>query len=176
MRTASEFESIDDFVKGVMQDKDGNPDLRLSVYDVSGDICKLKVQIPTEHYASIENSPRSQVVMFLVPSKFLQDIAVVESTPGGTRFRTSNDAHRELVTSHGPRFRTLSEFLFKKAGKPEAQVELTRADQISYIKTRLDENCSEWIQLVGDSAKNGWAKIVNRKPKPIGAAGTVVKD
>ncbi len=136
------------------KDKDGEYDLRPSVYEVDrGEV----VRTFAEHAAAAPIDPPGSALGI-----DLRDLRFpLEPELGNDKFAFTRDRHREMALSS----RAELDELIAHACKDLAvrKVEITKTSVYEYVSERLEALDKEWLDVLGSVGAKGWLKKLDAK-------------
>lgn len=143
---------ITDDVQTVMEseflDRDGNPDLQLSVYEFSNDgIQGLVIQVHCEHAASANADPKGA---WHIDVEGCYEKAPSVKPDGFFAF--SRQAHRELIFSSKDDLLQFSACLMQNH---EARTQIVERNELcDYVSKKLAERDEEWLRYYAERVHN----------------------
>lgn len=132
--------SIDEFQKTEFRNRDGGPDLRLSVYETEPDH-PTSVRAYAEHAAGAPIDPPKATIAVDTSGLW----SALEKTPGNPKFSFIKDRHRELVLNDENNLKQLiKDLLLAISSRREA---LTKNEVVAYARSRIVANDTEWLAV-----------------------------
>ena len=136
------------------RDKNGEYDLRPSVYDI--DQVDL-VRAFAEHAAAAPIDPPGSALSI----DFLGVESPLSQQPGNDKFAFTRDRHRELTLSTRAELDAAIEFVCSNLS--ERTRDTSKASVYAYVSERLEANDSEWVDLADSIAAKDWLRRLNSK-------------
>jgi hypothetical protein len=140
------------------KDRQGNPDLRPSVYEIIAPDNEV-TRACTEHYAAIPLKVESRVL-----SIFTGEQRSVVPSDGNSKFSFIQTRHREVDLADESALMSFIDSLSQQL-KNSATKEVAPQDMIAYAKHRVELRDPEWISVISDprSHDRKWLKILHRE-------------
>jgi hypothetical protein len=140
------------------KDKNGQYDLRPSMYDVAEEQI---VQAFAEHAAAAPiDPPGSALGIDFSGVRFK-----VEAELGSDKFSFTRDRHREVVLSSTSELDEVIELACREFEKRRRDI--AKASVFKYVSERLAANDKEWTDLLESPDAKGWLKTLATKRKTV---------
>lgn len=140
------------------RDKDGEYDLRPSVYEIDEEDL---VRAFAEHAAAAPIDPPGSALSI----DFLGVLCRIEPHPGNDRFAFTRDKHRELALSTPAELDAAIEFVCAELCSRKR--ETSKSSVYQYVSARLEANDGEWRDLAESVAAKDWLKrLYSRRGQP----------